>query len=78
VLRETTTFGLRMRRDLRSVLRREETVVETSFGRVRVKRGYDRAGTLVKSHIEFEDVKRIADERNLPYRGVLESLKKEL
>jgi len=78
VLRETTTFGLRMRRDLRSVLRREESVVETSFGRVRVKKGYDRTGTLVKSHIEFEDVKRIADERNLPYRGVLESLKKEL
>jgi hypothetical protein len=78
VLKETTTFGLRLRRESRRVLQRKETVHETSFGSVKVKEGYDRKGALIKTHIEFEDVKKIADEKGVPYRLILESLKKEL
>jgi uncharacterized protein (TIGR00299 family) protein len=78
VFKETTTFGLRLRRELRRVLRREEIVRETSLGTVRIKRGYDQHGPLMKTHIEFEDVRKIADEKGLPYRVILESLKKEL
>jgi uncharacterized protein (DUF111 family) len=78
VLKETTTFGLRLRRELRRVLNREEIVRETSLGTVRVKQGYDQHGSLIKTHIEFEDVRKIADEKRLPYRVILESLKKEL
>jgi len=78
VLAETTTFGLRLRRELRRTLQRKETLHETSFGPVRVKEGYDQKGDLIKTHIEFEDVKRIADEKGVPYRVILESLKKEL
>ncbi|HUJ89902.1 MAG TPA: nickel pincer cofactor biosynthesis protein LarC [Syntrophorhabdales bacterium] len=78
VLAETTTFGLRLRRELRRTLQRKETLHETSFGTVRVKEGYDQKGDLIKTHIEFEDVKRIADDKGVPYRVILESLKKEL
>ncbi len=78
ILKETTTFGLRLRRESRRVLNRKETVHETSLGAVRVKTGYDRNGAPVKTHIEFEDVKKIADDRGLPYRAVIELLKKEL
>jgi hypothetical protein len=75
---ETSTFGLRMRQEHRTVLDRKEEVMQTSFGPVRVKRGYDRHGRPVKTHIEFEEVKRIADELKKPYRELLEALKKEL
>ncbi len=51
---------------------------QTSFGPVKVKKGYDRSGRLVKTHIEFEEVRRIADELGLPYRSLLDALKKEL
>ena len=78
VLKETTTFGLRLRRESRRVLQRKETLRDTSFGPVKVKEGYDRSGALIKTHIEFEDVKKIADAKGLPYRLILESLKKEL
>lgn len=78
ILKETTTFGLRLRRESRRVLVRKETLRETSLGNVRIKSGYDEGGSLLKTHIEFEDVRKIADEKGLPFRAVLESLKKEL
>lgn len=77
-LRETTTFGLRFRSEYRTVLDRTEEVKETSFGPVRVKTGFDKSGKQLKSHVEFEDVKRIADERGMEYRVLLDALKKEL
>jgi pyridinium-3,5-bisthiocarboxylic acid mononucleotide nickel chelatase len=77
LFKETTTFGVRMRKEQRRTLKRENKVLQTSYGPLSVKYGYDEKGTLVKTHIEFEDVKRIADERDLPYRVLLEALKKE-
>jgi pyridinium-3,5-bisthiocarboxylic acid mononucleotide nickel chelatase len=78
ILRETTTFGLRLRTESRRVLTRKEAVHETSFGPVKVKEGYDRKGARIKTHIEFEDVRKIADDKGVPYGAILESLKKEL
>ncbi len=78
ILKETTTFGLRLCRELRRVLQRKEALHKTSFGPVKVKEGYDRSGALIKTHIEFEDVKKIADDKGVSYRLILESLKKEL
>lgn len=78
VFQETTTFGMRLTKEHRRVLRREELSVETSFGPVRIKRGFDAGGKLVKTHIEFEDVKRIADERKIPYRTVLDAIRSEI
>ncbi len=78
VLTETTTFGVRMQKFQRRVLRREEKIVDTSLGPVRIKSGYDREGYLVKTHIEFDDVKKIADEKGLAYQATLEIIKNEL
>ncbi len=78
IFSETTTFGIRLRKELRKILKREEKIVETSYGPVSIKNGYDRQGKLIKTHIEFEDVKKISDERNIPYRILLDFLKLEL
>jgi len=67
-----------MRKELRNILRREEKTVKTSYGSVRIKNGYDRQGKLIKTHIEFEDVKKIAEAKKIPYRVLLESIKKEV
>jgi pyridinium-3,5-bisthiocarboxylic acid mononucleotide nickel chelatase len=78
VLSETTTFGVRMQKFQRRVLRREEKLIDTLYGPVRIKEGYDREGHLVKTHIEFNDVKMIADEKGLPYSLALEAIRKEV
>ena len=78
VFQETTTFGMRLLREERRVLKRDHKVAETSYGPVRVKHGTDAEGTIHKTHIEFEDVKRIAEERNVPLRAILEELRKEI
>jgi len=78
IFQETTTFGMRMIRQHRRVLKREERSIETSFGPVRIKRGYDARGMLIKTHIEFDDVKRISDEHKIPYRTVLDAIRSEI
>jgi len=78
VFTETTTFGVRMQKFQRRVLRREEKIIDTSFGPVRIKNGYDREGRLIKTHVEFDDVKKIADEKGLAYRSALEIIKRDL
>ena len=78
IFAETTTFGLRWHTSSRRILRREEVTVTTSHGPIRVKKGFDRSGNLIKTHIEFDDVKAIADENNIPYREALETIKKEI
>lgn len=78
IFTETTTFGMRFHRHMRRVLRREEETIETSFGPVRIKKGFDLSGRLIKTHIEFDDVRSIADARSIPYREVLELVRKEI
>jgi uncharacterized protein (TIGR00299 family) protein len=78
IFQETTTFGVRLKKEGRRVLKREEMSVETFYGPVRVKNGYDAEGTCIKTHIEFEDIKNIADAKGLPYRMVLEAIKIEI
>ncbi len=78
VFRETTTFGMRLSKEGRRILKREEKTIETSYGQIHVKYGYDTDGNLLKTHIEFEDVKRIADEKDLSYRMILEAIRNEI
>jgi uncharacterized protein (TIGR00299 family) protein len=60
LLRETTTFGVRIRSEQRLALEREHVEVETSWGMVRVKVG--RLGSEeVQASPEYEDVARIAE-----------------
>lgn len=78
LFRETSTFGVRFRREERRTLRREEIVKDTPFGPLRIKQGFDQEGKLLKNHIEFEDVRQMADSQGIPYRVLLDALKKEL
>jgi pyridinium-3,5-bisthiocarboxylic acid mononucleotide nickel chelatase len=75
---ETTTFGVRWHTSYRRILRREETTLPTSLGPVRVKKGYDRSGRITKTHIEFDDLKSLADTHNMPYRVALKQIKREI
>jgi uncharacterized protein (DUF111 family) len=76
LLRETTTFGLRRFVVEKTALKREERTVATSLGEVRMKCAF-LDGRPVKSKPEFEDCRRIAEERKMPLREVYETILRE-
>lgn len=76
-LRETSTFGLRRSRYDKTALERRSTLVSTSLGEVRVKTGYLRDRAL-KSKPEYEDLRKIAQEKDMSVAEVLEAIRKEL
>jgi uncharacterized protein (DUF111 family) len=72
MLAETTTLGVRVRRERRYTLPREVRAVATPFGEVRVKTASidgQRRRTL-----EYDDVARIARERGRPFAEVVAEL----
>lgn len=77
VYAETGTLGVRRHSVARTKLERVLATVETSLGAVRVKfaRGI---GSLRRAAPEHDDVARIAEQRNLPYRQVQEAIAREL
>jgi uncharacterized protein (TIGR00299 family) protein len=75
ILKETTTIGLRFYEVSRVVLQRETKLVDTEFGKVRVK--FSRFGDeILKATPEYEDCKRIAKKLNMPLIEVMEKIKK--
>jgi uncharacterized protein (TIGR00299 family) protein len=68
MLTETTTLGVRVRTERRHVLPRALATVETPFGTVRVKRAGTNGDT--RTRAEYDDLLRIARERNLPLQDV--------
>ena len=77
MLRETSTFGLRRSAFRKTSLDRDVRTAATSLGEVRVKTGY-LGGKAIKSKPEYEDLKRIADERGMSLLSVLDAIRKEL
>jgi hypothetical protein len=73
--RETTTFGVRRHRVERTKLAREIRTVETPHGPVRVKVGM-REGNVITASPEYEDCRRVALERNIPLREVMDAARK--
>jgi uncharacterized protein (TIGR00299 family) protein len=76
VFAETTTFGARTYRAQRRTLPRELVNVHTQFGDVRVK------VSRVNGHIrhaapEFEDCKKLAEEKHVPLHIVMEEAKRK-
>jgi uncharacterized protein (TIGR00299 family) protein len=63
MLAQTTTLGVRVRRERRHLLERTESTIDTPYGPVRVKR----AGTngVARMQPEYDDLLRIARERGL-------------
>jgi pyridinium-3,5-bisthiocarboxylic acid mononucleotide nickel chelatase len=76
IFRETPSIGLRIHVVGRRKLRRRELVLPTSFGPVRAKAVERDGGTVVTA--EFEECKRLAQERNMPLAHVMRVINEEL
>lgn len=74
LLTETSAIGLRYFRADRIVLQRRIVEQETEFGTVRFKEISDSSGKLLRASPEYEDCRRIAIEKGVPCRDVLERL----
>ncbi len=68
---ETTTLGARLSRAERRTLEREWASVETEYGTVRVKIARE-GGRVVNAAPEYEDCRKIAEERGVPLKRVIE------
>ena len=72
MLRETTTFGVRVLPVERMVLDERRENVEAAGGTVAVRLGY-LGGHLVTASPEFEDCRRLADQSGRPLKEVYEA-----
>ena len=74
VLKETSTIGLRFYETKRKVLQREIKMIDTEFGKVRVK--VSKLGDeILKIIPEYEDCKKIAKKLNMPLIEVMRKIK---
>jgi uncharacterized protein (TIGR00299 family) protein len=71
IFAETTTIGLRTRREHRMTLPREWVPVETRWGTVRMKLAHLQ-GAETNAAPEFEDCRRIAEEHRVPLKMVMQ------
>jgi len=77
LLNQTTTFGIRKYKVVRTILTREFKEVDSQFGKIKVKIGkYN--GDIKSYSPEYEDCKRIAEERGIPLKQVYSIISKEL
>ena len=70
VFRETTTIGVRTHDVRRRTLARESVTLETPFGEVRMKISRMH-GSVLNATPEYEDCRRIAEQKNIPLKDVL-------
>lgn len=74
LLSETTSFGLRIYRTERIKLEKEIKTVNTKYGKAKVKIG-KRNSKIIKVVPEYEDCKRIAEEKGIPIKEVYEKVR---
>ena len=71
ILAETTTLGVRMRRESRAALVRRHVSVTTKWGEVRMKLA-NLNGSISNYAPEYEDCRRIATEQKIPLKTVMQ------
>ncbi|MGH4126110.1 MAG: nickel pincer cofactor biosynthesis protein LarC [Clostridium sp.] len=76
LFRETTTFGVRSFKVNKTMLQRKFTKVNTSYGEVTVKEAYYK-GEKIKSKLEYEECKKIAEDGGISLREVYKKLRDE-
>jgi pyridinium-3,5-bisthiocarboxylic acid mononucleotide nickel chelatase len=77
IFRETTSIGARIQEVARKKLSREIKEVDTIYGTIRMK--ISRHGDeILTATPEYEDCRRIAEEKQVPLKTVLEEAKKRL
>ena len=69
---ETTTIGVRITKTRRRMLDRDVVTVETAYGAVRVKLAR-LDGKEVNAAPEFDDCRRLAEERSVPLKEVMQA-----
>ncbi len=72
IFSETSTLGVRRRTEERVTLTREWVDVTTEFGDVRIKVGRS-SGIIMNFAAEYEDCKKIAIEKHVPLKRVMQS-----
>jgi len=72
LLTETTTLGIRIRRDQRITLERTYATVTTPYGEIRIKLG-SLAGETLNIAPEFEDCRTAAATHNVPIKQVIQT-----
>ncbi|MGD0277973.1 MAG: nickel pincer cofactor biosynthesis protein LarC [Smithella sp.] len=72
---QTTTFGLRVAKVRKKMLRRDFSTQLTKYGEVSVKNGYFR-GKKIKSKPEYEDCRKLAGEKGVGIKDIYDSLDK--
>ena len=71
IFAETTTLGVRMRHETRATLARRHVAVATQWGEVRMKlAGVN--GSISNYAPEYEDCRRIAEQRGVPLKTVMQ------
>lgn len=71
VFRETSTIGIRTRREQRYVLPRRHEAVQTQWGEVRMKIAQIK-GSVSNYSPEYEDCRRIAEQHHVPLKHVMQ------
>jgi uncharacterized protein (TIGR00299 family) protein len=71
ILAETTTLGVRMRRETRAALTRRHVSVSTKWGDVRMKLA-NLNGNISNYAPEYEDCRQIATEKKVPLKTVMQ------
>ena len=74
IFRETTSIGVRIHEVQRRKLAREIREVETIYGKIRVKVS-KRGDEVLSATPEYEDCRRIAEEKQVPLKTVMEEAK---
>jgi len=77
IFRETTSIGVRIQEVGRKKLNREMKEVETPYGRIRVKISR-RGDEILSATPEYDDCRRIAEEKHIPLKVVMEEARKQL
>jgi uncharacterized protein (DUF111 family) len=77
LFKETSTFGIKSFPIKKSMLKREVEEIETSFGKVRIKKGLY-GNEVIKSKVEYEDLLRISKEKGIPLMEVYKRIEKEI
>lgn len=72
--RNSSTFGLRSYKVVKSMLQRKIAKVKTKYGEITVKSGYLN-GRRIKYKAEYEDCRRLAKENNVSIQDIYESIR---
>jgi len=72
LLGDTTTLGVRLRNAQRYTLPRETVAIKSPYGTIRAKRAF--YGSKVKLSLEYHDLKKIAQKKNLSMRELRNEL----